>query len=342
MEKIIDFFKIISPENQPWNDIVAKLLLSLASMFLLFFIPLIFVLVVPIFKDKLSKKSTYFLYAFMSGFFLTMALFGFLKESLEISSLSAQGKGYSLNKIYGWNILLIGGGLILGLGLAIGTHFLTTKVIQPKLSKKSNSLIHNHLSDEHCHEIEKASTNELVENKKEKDYSKLIAIILLLTHRIPEGFLIGVSLNALYNGNAGNMNLAFFISFILHLIPEELLFYYRQREMGVSKKKAIGISIGLLFLFVAPILLGLYSGTSIQNFWQIAAFIEAFIAGIFIFTSIFEFIPEFAFEKHDSKTKQLLLLFIILGIVLAAIILSIHSHGNGTLFGSLGITIKFK
>ncbi|MGP1451625.1 MAG: ZIP family metal transporter [Metamycoplasmataceae bacterium] len=336
MESFISFIKSISPENEPWNKIIAKLWLVIIASFLLLILPVLIALIFPLFKEKLSKKATTYLYAFMSGFFLTMALFGFLRESLEISSLSAQGKGYSTNKVYLWNILLIGLGIISGIGLALGIKFFIEKVINKKL--KNNFLLHSHNYE---HSEDEAHSHETIEEKP-KNYSKLVALILLLTHRIPEGFLIGVSLNAIYNGSTSNMNLAFLISFILHLIPEELVFYYRQREMGFSKKKSIGISIGLLFLFLPAIFLGIYSGEAINNLWQLAAFIEAFIAGIFIFTSIFEFLPEFAFEKYELKIKYSILIFVVLGIALSAIILSIHSHGNGTLFGNLGVTFKFK
>nr|WP_307921810.1 hypothetical protein [Mycoplasmopsis bovis] len=66
--------------------------------------------------------------------------------------------------------------------------------------------------------------------------------MLLLLHRIPEGFLIGFIISGIENKGITSTSVAFLISLILHLIPEQVLFYYRQREIGWSRAKALFIS----------------------------------------------------------------------------------------------------
>ncbi|WAM01367.1 hypothetical protein NWE60_01870 [Mycoplasmopsis felis] len=85
---------------------------------------------------------------------------------------------------------------------------------------------------------------------------KLIALLLLLTHRIPEGLLIGYSLNqhipvdgVIYSQNSA-LTTAYFLSLIFHLIPEETIFYLRLRESGLSPwKNFICFIHWIIFIF---------------------------------------------------------------------------------------------
>nr|WP_307927189.1 hypothetical protein [Mycoplasmopsis bovis] len=61
-------------------------------------------------------------------------------------------------------------------------------------------------------------------NAQSKPTYKLVAILLLLLHRIPEGFLIGFIISGIENKGITSTSVAFLISLILHLIPEQVLF----------------------------------------------------------------------------------------------------------------------
>lgn len=70
-------------------------------------------------KEKLNSKGIVFLYVFMCGFFFIMVIFGFLKELFEISLINISVILNSDFKIYGWNILVVVGGLIIGIGFVV-------------------------------------------------------------------------------------------------------------------------------------------------------------------------------------------------------------------------------
>nr|WP_307924066.1 hypothetical protein [Mycoplasmopsis bovis] len=63
-----------------------------------------------------------------------MATFGFLKESLEISSINTSAILNNDLKIYGWNILVVVGGLIIGIGFAALVRQLVRKSINSKIA----------------------------------------------------------------------------------------------------------------------------------------------------------------------------------------------------------------
>lgn len=362
MQKTILRLKIFLNANgiaNPWDEIILKSSFALISSLLLLIIPLILASLIPVVSKIINKgekkkieKLTVSIYSFVCGFFITMALFGFLRESLEISSINAKSVGYTNNQVYGWNVLLVGSGLLSGLGLALLLKFLITLGIKKKKGKMHSAFIHDHFNDHH-HEICDKEKKENIEshaldsvaerfqknNKKREEKSdpstKIIALILLLLHRIPEGFLIGITLGSFYNGHINNMNWVFLISFILHIIPEEIIFFVRQKEMGTKTGKSIGISMLCISLFIPFILVGIFVGNRISNLWQLSSFIEAMMAGIFIFLGIFEFLPEFIFAEHHSQNKYWIIISLFVGILISAIVLSVHTHGTGTIFGKL-------
>ena len=327
-------------ESAPY---IQKLLFVLIASGILLLIPLLIATIFPIFKEKLSQKGTVILYAFVTGFFLTMAMFGFLRESLETSSLSAQSiPDIKKWQIYGWNILLVGGGLIIGLLLAWGIRSIVVYTSKKKIKENTQASVFIHTHDfNHEHHLdngedhvdaehEVAPSHEMhieQNNVNNNPKTKVVALLLLLTHRIPEGFIIGYTLNNIIATQSFQaLSLAFILSFIMHLIPEEIVFYYRQREMGIGRWKAMGISIGCLCLFIPMMFLGIYLGEYLGD-WHARALIESMIAGIFIFTSIIEFLPEFYHAHHDKKLFKTVLVVFMVGVALSVIVLCFHQHG---------------
>ncbi|MBZ4203378.1 ZIP family metal transporter [Mycoplasma tauri] len=316
----------------------------LIAILIIVTIPLLFNLIFAFSKEKLSKKGTVYLYAFMSGFFITMALFGFLKESLEISSIYAPVNVPKANEskfvIYGWNILIVVGGLILGLFSAWGMRALIKLSVEKKISKDTTAKTFLHVHDfshenEHDHhsnpENHISPSHEVIKqaNSENKPQYKFVAIILLLLHRIPEGFLIGFIISGIEKYGITSTSIAFLISLILHLIPEQILFYYRQREIGWSRRKSLVVSSLCLLLFLPSMLIGAYGGSGIHQIWELKGIVQSFMAGIFIFISILEFLPEFYHAHHNKKIAKFAIILFMVGLIFAAFVLSFHQHGQG-------------
>ncbi|UUD35839.1 ZIP family metal transporter [Mycoplasmopsis citelli] len=334
----VDLWVLTSSQN------VAKFIIVLLFLGILLFIPIIISVLFPFVKQQLNARSKVYLYAFTTGFFIVMSTFGFMRESLEISSIYSDALIPSnwTNRslyIYGYNILLVGGGVFFGVVLAYFIKFVISYRINTKLlaSKKMQVFVHEH-SDEHggvhTHEhpthIFNAQDNAVViENTltdKVEAKLKVIALVLLLTHRIPEGLLLGYNINLLLQGQSNSLSLVFIFSLILHLIPEEIVFYYRLRDSGFSKWTSLFISVFGLFLFLPFMLIGVYSGNFIDSAWEMKSFIFATIGGIFLFTSLVEFFPEFYHYKMSKKRWFKVIWTLFLGVIFAVVLLSIHTH----------------
>jgi zinc transporter ZupT len=111
------------------------------------------------------------------------------------------------------------------LGLSILAKFLIGKKISKNSNQQESALELNH---DHSHLI--YNLNDV--NPK----SKILGLMLLMSHRIPGGLIIGFLIsNIQHNGEVSAVDIVFLVTFILHIIPEELILYYRQMEMGVKK-----------------------------------------------------------------------------------------------------------
>ncbi|MFV8477626.1 ZIP family metal transporter [Mycoplasma sp. VS410B] len=374
------------------NQNLATFIVVLVTLLILLSIPTLLSFILPLFhrlKDRKFKSFTFYLYAFSTGFFIALALFGFLRESIETSSHGAidyyPGAPENKNIVYGLNIATVVTGLIVGLLFSFTLKFVITYRINKALKKDKNMsvFVHEHGDHEHHHDARHVHSKKNVEilqleNKnslaifKDKtlytgdkyihhhdhdnhyhdhahpDYifgqeenlaqaeeaiiyktspkMKVIALLLLLTHRIPEGILLGYNLSLATEGKLNNLSTAYFISLVLHLFPEESIFYFRLREAGFSKVKSLLLSFLGLSLFLPFMLIGAYAGAKINDLWWLKAGMFAAIAGIFLFTSIVEFIPEF-YHNHIEKKKWFFILFsLFVGIIVAVFILSFHSH----------------
>ncbi|MFV8400978.1 ZIP family metal transporter [Mycoplasma sp. 005V] len=372
------------------NENVATFIVVLVTLLILLAIPTLLSFILPLFhrlKDRKFKTFTFYLYAFSTGFFIALALFGFLRESIETSSHGAAdnfpGALENKNIIYGLNIATVVTGLIVGLLFSFTLKFVITYRINKALKKdKAMSIfVHEHGAHDHNHAgghlhsknnaktLKLESKNSLFKDKtlytgdkyihhhdhdnhhhdhSHPDYifgqeenlaqaeeaiiyktspkMKVIALLLLLTHRIPEGILLGYNLSLAMAGRSNNLSTAYFISLILHLFPEESIFYFRLREAGFGKIKSLLLSFLGLSLFLPFMLIGAYAGVEINALWWLKAAMFAAIAGIFLFTSIVEFIPEF-YHNHIEKRKWFFILFsLFIGIIVAVFILSFHSH----------------
>ncbi|QKT05282.1 ZIP family metal transporter [Mycoplasma sp. OR1901] len=349
MNWIYEIYKGIN--NGVQNEIGSKIILVLIFLMILLSIPTILSITLPFAKKLLNSNVKVYLYAFSTGFFIILATFGFLRESIEQSSMYASTHAYWSKNTYLLNILLVGGGSLLGLVIAIMIKFVISYKLNQKLMKSRKLSVfiheHNHSDGEihhHSHEeflsnkddrINLAEDTIFVEKVEKK--LKLIALLLLLTHRIPEGLLIGYSLSQniligqfaeMGSTDAGvtTLTIAYLFSLILHLIPEEFIFYVRLRESGFSPIKSLMISFLGLSLFLPFMLIGIFVNIGSQGY--INSLIYSTIGTIFIFTSLVEFLPEFYHWILNKKKYFFVILIMFIGIIFAIFILSFHSHGH--------------
>ncbi|APJ38335.1 ZIP family metal transporter [Mycoplasmopsis pullorum] len=329
---------------------VANLVAVVFFLLILILIPALIGLILPLFKNKLNNKTKVYMYSFVTGFFLVMSLFGFLREALEQTStsgalwLSSKFPNSSSNWIYLVNIAIILGGFVVGVLFAFVVKFVISYRLNKKiLSSKSKIAafvhVHEHGDDKHEHvhpdfifnREDTISASEKVIVEKSESKLKIIALILLLTHRIPEGFILGYSINNLIAGQGNSdISLAFIISLILHLIPEEIVFYYRLREAGFSSWKAFFVSLIALLLFLPFMLAGSLLAPYIASsyLWWAKALMFAFISAIFLFTSLVEFFPEFYHSNFDKKSWIKVICSLFVGIMFCVFILLFHKHGS--------------
>lgn len=344
-QQIKEFYDLLwlATGSQNWS----KFIIVLIFLFALLIIPLIISFIFPLFKSRLNSRSKVLLYAFTTGFFIVMSTFGFIRESLEISSINAaiiipNDPSFTEHRdlyIYLYNVFLVGGGVLFGVVFAYFVKYVISYRINKALmsNKKTRVFIHEHSDEQghtHTHKhddyiFNREDSNEIAEKTlidKVEAKLKIIALILLLTHRIPEGLLLGYNLNLLVQNRSNSLSVAFIISLILHLIPEELVFYYRLRDGGYSKWNSLLISFLGLMLFFPFMLIGIYSGDIINQNWEIRSIIFSTIGGIFLFTSLVEFFPEFYHTDTDKKTWLSVITCLFIGVIFAVIILSIHKH----------------
>lgn len=281
------------------------LILIVVSFVLL--IPIVYGLLLPVVKPSLTSKGSIYLNAFVSGFFLILGIFGFLNDARE--ELLEHGNP-------SWIIFLI-------LFFSVAFALFSSLGIRFLLAKYNNKKEFHSLREHHHHDnLVFNSTDVKMTNKK----LKIFPLLLLLSHRIPGGFIIGFLIhNVIQEGTIDIESLVFLITFVLHIIPEELIFYYRQIDSGISKWVATRNSIFGILLLVPFIFAGAYGTEAISNEYFIA-FMNASVGGFFIFVSLIELIPEFLHEKMDGKTWYITIIFLIIGILCAVAILSFHSH----------------
>lgn len=242
--------------------------------------------------------------AFASGFFLIIGILGFVNDSREeLVEIHAEQ----------WSIFLVMfGGITISLLTALLLKFLIVK-----LSTK-NKDVHYHDIHSHDHLIYNASDIR-------PDKTKLFAVLLVLAHRIPGGLILGFLVNQVAREGFDANSIIFLVTFMIHIIPEELIIYYRQIDSGINKWKATFNSFLATLLLVPFILVGVYGTGAIDNAYFFA-FVKACVGGFFIFVALVEFIPEFFHRKLDGKTWYITIFCLLLGIICATAVMSLHVH----------------
>ncbi len=272
-------------------------------------IPILCGVLLPLLKPTITKNANRYLYAFSSGFFLIMSTVLFIGESkthLDEYFASIINNEVAVKTVVG---CVIAGVVLFGLLLSLGLKYMFAR-------RKAKSEIHTHSHDEMIFNV--------------SDYnpkSKAMAIFFLLTHRIPDGIIIGILCSQIAREGVTVANIIFLCSFLVHIFPEELIIYYRQIDMGINKKKATINSLIAISLIIPLVIIGAVIGWySIDN--ELALhIIQLLSASFLLFISIIEFLPEFLHEiKMSGKAWYITMLIFIIGIVVALFVINFHTH----------------
>lgn len=279
-------------------------ILTLIISLIVVLIPLIYGICLPIFKPHLSQKGAMLLNAFASGFFLIIGILGFLNDSREdLIGISAPQ----------WKTFLI---MFSGISISLLVALLLKFLIAHFTTKDKNAELH----EIHSHDPMIFNIGDVKANK-----TKLLAVLLVLAHRIPGGLILGFLVNQVAREGFDTNSIIFLVTFMIHIVPEELIIYYRQIESGINKWKATFNSFLATLLLVPFILIGTYASNAVNN-PLLFSFVKACVGGFFIFVALVEFIPEFFHQQMDGKTWYLVILFLLLGIICATAVMSFHVH----------------
>ncbi|MDC8916072.1 hypothetical protein PR252_03395 [Metamycoplasma hyosynoviae] len=287
-------------------------------------IPMIFMGIMSAFKIKPSSKKSIYLYTFSTGMFLMIGSAGFLKEGyiqLEIwfhkqgpqGGLILTGGNSLYEQLY--IALIVGVSTIVGLGIVILGRYLLS-------DKKKIDLHKEHYEHDHSEHLMSFGD---IDNPK----AAWTAIIMMLSHRIIDGLILGLSVYQMTNNGLNKANVALIVTFNIHIILEAIIVYYRQLQYGFTKKRSILFNFVSLLLIIPIMFIGAFLGKYLDRAgWVIPAF-QVLGGAIIIFMSIFELVPEFIHYRHmDKKGIYITLIIFALSIVFTLILLSFHSHNQ--------------
>ncbi|MGX9339307.1 hypothetical protein ACT1UH_00950 [Mycoplasma sp. 332] len=270
-------------------------------------------------SEKAKKgNAIIYMYAFSTGMFLMIGAFGFLREGYKIAiDFTHDGPnkfGSEINR----TLVTVG---ILGISALIGFSV----VIAGRYLFIRKSKIDPHKShEEHNHSDHLISFKD-IDNPK----AAWLAIVMLLSHRIIDGFFIGYSIfKIIFTQNTFSSSLTLLITFTIHILIEVTIIYFRQIQYGEKKGKAVLYNFITFLLIIPFIFLGAFTGRFINDDLKwIQSSLLIFGGAIIIFTAIFELVPEFIHIRNkDTKTLYRTLIIFAASIVTTIMLLSFHSH----------------
>ena len=285
-------------------------------------IPVLYGALLPILKPQLSKQTSRYLYAFSSGFFMILATVGFLADSKEALGNFFGTQFDNIGLVYTMVAIVLASVVVFALSMALLAKYKFVKRLQ---GQDESAFVAGH---EHDHII--------FNNSDYNPKSKKLALFLLLSHRMPGGLILGLLAASIAsaNGQINLENILFLIVFVIHIVPEELIMYYRQIEIGISRWKAVRNSIFSTLFLVPFIIIGATVAFSLPTDSQSLAvvngivmpIVQALAASFLLFTSMIEFFPEFLHHKLNGREWYKTIILFIIGIIVALIILAFHKH----------------
>jgi hypothetical protein len=119
---------------------------------------IVFGILIPIIKPTIKKESIVYLYAFSTGYFIVLALFGLLREALENIEEGVQLLAKNSKSLATFIVILI---LVLGVGIGMGGGLILRYI----MTKNHPELHNDHSAHGHPDTIFSASE---ITNKKSK------------------------------------------------------------------------------------------------------------------------------------------------------------------------------
>ena len=152
---------------------------------------------------------------------------------------------------------------------------------------------------------------------------------MLLSHRLIDGLVLGLSVYQLTTNGVNKANLALIITFNIHLLLEVVIVYYRQIQYGEKKSKAILFNFITLILIIPIMFLGAFIGKFLSKVGWLIPSLEILGGSIIVFMAIVELVPEFIhYRNENKKVIYTTLIIFALSIILTLILLSFHTHNQ--------------
>ncbi|MBG0730577.1 hypothetical protein [Mycoplasma sp. 'Moose RK'] len=211
-----------------------------------------------------------------------------------------------------YKILIIGGGSIIGLISVFIARYFFLKFF------KKRDLHSDHKTHDHGDHIVNFSD---VDNPK----AAWLAILLLLSHRTIDGFILGSVVSRTTSGEPINWFLIG--TFVAHMLIEVLIIHYRQVQYGQTIKKSVIYNLITTVILVPIIAIGAFANRFFISTGWLIPFFNISGGAILSFVVIIELVPEFIHLRNSSSSKWYISLVLFsVGIVFALILLTMHEH----------------
>ncbi|WGI37066.1 hypothetical protein QEG99_03240 [Mesomycoplasma lagogenitalium] len=274
------------------------------------------VLLIAKIKPKIKKTSNVYLYALSAGMLLIIGTVGFIKEGYE-SLESGIHDNLNVSAVNEQLITtgIIGAGALTGISIIFGARYFFVKAFSKKDLHKDH--------DEHDHHDHIINFSD-VDNPK----SAWLAILLLLSHRTIDGFVLGATVARMSTGE--QINIGLIVTFNIHILVEILIVYYRQVQYGQTIKKSVIYNLLTTLLLIPIMIVAAFINQYLRTQWWIMPFVNASGGAILTFVVIIELVPEFIHLRNNAKKEwYLILIFLAIGIVFTLMLLAFHSHEEG-------------
>lgn len=310
----------ITPQAVGDNTNLAIFINLLIYVAFLLTVPTLLIFCLMFIKPKLKQNQMFNLYAFSSALLLSIGTLGLLFEATDGAT------GFVKNTLSSYTevnqtlikIAIIVGGAILGLTLVISFRFLYIHFTKQ-----------DHCNHTHDHSLHIMNEGEDVQHKMKEHKPNVkaawLVIILLLSHRAIDGFILGGTVSLL-TLNPTKINLGFIITFNLHILVEVVIIHYRQIQYGEKRFKAALHNFYTTLLIIPIMIVGAYLNRFLRNVGWIIPLVNASGGVIITFLAVIELVPEFI-HNRSMKTADWykMLISFAFGLVFAILILSVHN-----------------